>query len=342
MDASTITTDSRLGERICPWCSAATQTSNRLLVTSALDGLVVNLKIQNHRKDAKIVSDVSVLGLGEMGSALAHALLATGRSVTVWNRSPEKAQPFLEAGAEVAVSAADAISASDVSILCIRNHVTTAELLRPISEHLGGKTVLQLSTGSAKEAEELVDLLTGAGAGWLIGMINAYPSMIGKAESSILCASPEEVWDNHGDIIRTLAGSSEHIGALPAAIPGLFAGMFAARQGFYFGLIYGAAVCRNANVPLDVFVRQMPLTLMAAGLYADNFRRKAPDQNYDDTEATLETCLGALNGILNTFKETGTTDDFPRLMRDLAQRGCDDGHAARDVTVLIETLLKKS
>ena len=301
-----------------------------------------NLKIQNHRRDAKIVSDISVLGLGQMGSAMAHALLASGSRVTVWNRSPEKAQPFIDAGAEVAASAADAISASDVSILCIRNHVMTAELLRPISEHLAGKTVLQLSTGSAKEAEELVDLLTGAGAGWLIGMINAYPSMIGKAESSILCACPEEVWDKYGDIIRTLAGASEHIGTLPAAIPGLFAAMFTARQGFYFGLIYGAAVCRNANVPLDVFVGQMPLTLKAAGLYGDNFQRKAPDQNYDDTEATLETYLGALNGILNTFKETGTTDDFPRLMRDLAQRGCDDGHAVRDVTVLIETLLKKS
>jgi len=288
------------------------------------------------------MSEISILGLGKMGAALAKSLLASGRSVTVWNRSADKAQPFIGIGAEVAASAADAISASDVSILCIRNHVMTAELLRPISGHLGGKTVLQLSTGSAKEAEELVDLLTGAGAGWLIGMINAYPSMIGKAESSILCASPEEVWDKYGDIIRTLAGASEHIGTSPAAIPGLFAAMFTARQGFYFGLIYGAAVCRNANVPLDVFVGQMPLTLKAAGLYADNFRLKALDQNYDDTDATLETYLGALNGILNTFKETGTTDDFPRLMRDLAQCGFDDGHAVKDVTVLIETLLKKS
>ena len=96
------------------------------------------------------------------------------------------------------------------------------------------------------------------------------------------------------------------------------------------------------NRSLDVFVDQMPLTLKAAGLYADNFQRKAPEQNYDDTEATLETYLGALNGILNTSKETGTTDDLPLLMRDLAQRGYNDGHAERDVTVLIKTLLKKS
>ena len=288
------------------------------------------------------MSDISVLGLGQMGTAMAKSLLDSGRSVTVWNRSADKTQPFIDAGAEVAAWAADAISASDVSILCIRNHKTTAELLRPISGNLHGKTVLQLSTGSAKEAEELVEILTGAGADWLIGMINAYPSGIGNAESSILCASPREVWDKYGDIICTLGGASEHIGTAPAAIPGLFAAMFAARQGFMFGMIYGGAVCRNTNVPMDVFVEQLPLTLRAAGLYAETFRRTVPGQNYDSAEATLETYLAALNGIVATFEETGTIDDFPRLMRDLTQRGFDEGHSAKDLTVLVETLSKKS
>ena len=287
------------------------------------------------------MSEISVLGLGQMGSAMAKTLLASGRSVTVWNRSATKAHPFIEAGADVAVSAADAISASDVSILCIRNHKTTAELLRPITGNLVGKTVLQLSTGSAKEAKELVDLLTEAGAGWLIGMINAYPSGIGKAESVILCASPEKVWEKYRGVICTLAGASECIGATPAAIPGLFAAMFVARQGFMFGMIYGGAVCRNAGVPMDVFTKQLPLTLKAAGLYAETFTRTVPGQNYDCPEATLETYLAALNGILATFEETGTIDDFPRLLRDLTQKGFDEGHSAKDLTVLVETLLQK-
>ncbi|MFB9231768.1 hypothetical protein ACFFUT_08220 [Pseudohalocynthiibacter aestuariivivens] len=86
----------------------------------------------------------------------------------------------------------------------------------------------------------------------------------------------------------------------------------------------------------------MPLTLKAAGLYADNFGRKAPERNYDETQASLETYLGALNGILATYEETGTTDDFPRLMRDLTKRGFEEGNAKKDLTVLIETLSKKS
>ncbi len=48
------------------------------------------------------MSEISVLGLGNMGAALAKSLLASGRSVTVWNRSADKAKPLIDAGAEVA------------------------------------------------------------------------------------------------------------------------------------------------------------------------------------------------------------------------------------------------
>ena len=109
-----------------------------------------------------------------------------------------------------------------------------------------------------------------------------------------------------------------------------------------FGMIYGGAVRRNAGVPMDVFVKQFPLTLRTSGLYAETFRRTVPSQSYDSPEATLETYLAALNGVLATFEETGTIDDYPRLLRDLTQRGFDEGHSAKDLTVLVEVLSEKS
>ena len=41
------------------------------------------------------MSDVSVIGLGAMGSALARTLLQNGYAVTVWNRTAEKAEPLV-------------------------------------------------------------------------------------------------------------------------------------------------------------------------------------------------------------------------------------------------------
>ena len=284
------------------------------------------------------MSDISVIGLGKMGQALATTLLENGRSVTVWNRSPDKAAGLVEAGATLAASPEDAIAASDATIVCIKTHQTTTDLLKPLAGHLKGKTILDLSTGGAEEAIELVGMLTGAGALWHIGMINAYPSGIGKEETAILCAGPPEVWERWGDTIRVLGGASAHVGTEAAAIPGLFAAMFTARQGFMFGLIYGGAVCRKAGLPMEAFAAQVPVTLGMAGNYADLFMRTAPTQDYDDPGATVAVYLAALNDVLATFEGTGTTDAFPRLMRDLTQRGVDEGYEAKELTALVEML----
>ena len=288
------------------------------------------------------MSDLSVIGLGKMGAALASTLLQSGRSVTVWNRSAAKAGPLVEAGAILASSPEQAIAASDATIVCIKTHKTTTELLTPLSGQLSGKTILDLSTGGAEEATELVKMLTAAGAQWHIGMINAYPSGIGKAETAILCAGPPEVWDRWQDAIRALGGASAHVGTEAAAIPGLFAAMFTARQGFMFGLIYGGAVCRKAGLPMEAFAAQVPVTLGMAGNYADLFMRTVPTRTYDDPGATVAVYLAALDDVMATFEATETPDAFPRLMRDLARRGVDEGYAGKELTSLVEMLTDKA
>jgi 3-hydroxyisobutyrate dehydrogenase-like beta-hydroxyacid dehydrogenase len=64
-----------------------------------------------------------------MGSALARALLKAGNRVTVWNRTPEKAEALAAEGALVAGTAANALAASDVSIACVTDHAATMEIL---------------------------------------------------------------------------------------------------------------------------------------------------------------------------------------------------------------------
>ncbi|MCZ6644137.1 MAG: NAD(P)-binding domain-containing protein [Gammaproteobacteria bacterium] len=58
------------------------------------------------------MSDVTVIGLGAMGSAIANAFLNAGHDVTVWNRGPEKTEPLRASGAQCADSPAEAVSAS--------------------------------------------------------------------------------------------------------------------------------------------------------------------------------------------------------------------------------------
>ncbi len=60
------------------------------------------------------MSDVSVVGLGSMGSALARALVGARREVAVWNRTSTKADALVQEGAVAASSVAQAVEASPV------------------------------------------------------------------------------------------------------------------------------------------------------------------------------------------------------------------------------------
>ncbi|MGA1797355.1 NAD(P)-dependent oxidoreductase [Sphingomonas sp. 4RDLI-65] len=51
---------------------------------------------------------IGFIGLGQMGSAMAANLVKAGHDVTVWNRSPDKAEALVEAGATLADRPVDA------------------------------------------------------------------------------------------------------------------------------------------------------------------------------------------------------------------------------------------
>jgi 3-hydroxyisobutyrate dehydrogenase-like beta-hydroxyacid dehydrogenase len=284
------------------------------------------------------MSDISVIGLGFMGSALARTLLQNGYAVTVWNRSSDKAEALAQAGAEVAGSAGEAISASAATITCIASHKQTIELLEGCVAALAGKTIIELSTGGADEARKLAELLSNHDASWLIGIINAYPTAIGKAETVLTVVGEPVVWESCQKAIRTLGGNSTHVGTDPGMLAALFAALFTTRQGFMFGMIYGGLVCKQAGIPLDVFAQQIPVSLGVLPSYHQYFADTVPGGNFDNPPASMSTYAAALDDALSTFKATGTPAELPQLFSDLAHRGVDAGLQDKALTALVELL----
>merc|ERR1719219_3244515 len=59
------------------------------------------------------------LGLGIMGSGIVKNLLNSGHTVTVWNRTVEKATEFGKIGAKQAITPGDVINESDITFSCV-------------------------------------------------------------------------------------------------------------------------------------------------------------------------------------------------------------------------------
>ncbi|SDI80098.1 NAD(P)-dependent oxidoreductase [Billgrantia gudaonensis] len=61
------------------------------------------------------------IGIGLMGDPMTRCLLDASFDVTVWNRSPDKAETLREAGAKVAGSIGELVESVDVVMLCLAN-----------------------------------------------------------------------------------------------------------------------------------------------------------------------------------------------------------------------------
>lgn len=73
---------------------------------------------------------VAFLGLGAIGAPMARHLTASPLDVTLWNRTPGRAQPVAEGStARIAGSPAEAVQAADVVITCLPSSVEVEELL---------------------------------------------------------------------------------------------------------------------------------------------------------------------------------------------------------------------
>ena len=284
------------------------------------------------------MTDISLIGLGAMGSALARAQIAAGRSVTVWNRSPEKAKPLVTEGAIVAATASEAIAASPVTITCVKSHPQTIGILQNASNALPGKTIIELSTGGATEAEDLAHFLEGAGAEWMIGIINAYPHMIGNEDVVLSVVGTEEQWTSHSPIITSMGGNSVRVGDQAGMLAALFAGLFTVRQGFMWGMIYGALACKKAGISMQAFSDLVPISMGMMKPYYDYFAATAPNATYDDPPATMQTYAAALEDVLASFEALGARDELPRLFVDITNKGMAAGYEDKALTAIIEVL----
>lgn len=125
-------------------------------------------------------TDISVLGLGAMGSALATSLLDAGRSVTVWNRTPGRAKDLVARGAGAADSVPAAVLASPVVVACLLDHSSVEETLGLAAADLRGRTLVNVTTTTPNEARALASWAAEHGIDYLDGAVMAVPSMIGS------------------------------------------------------------------------------------------------------------------------------------------------------------------
>ncbi|GAB2684040.1 NAD(P)-binding domain-containing protein [Nocardia thraciensis] len=154
---------------------------------------------------------VSVIGLGPMGQAMVKEFLAAGVEVTVWNRTPEKADAMVELGAKRAASVAEALDANEVTVLSLTHYGVMYDVLGPAADHLRGKVIVNLSSDSPEMAREGAAWVREHGAQSLSGGVMSAGDNITHPASYIFYSGPREVFDAHAELLRPLS-PQEYLG----------------------------------------------------------------------------------------------------------------------------------
>ena len=96
------------------------------------------------------MATLAFLGLGQMGAPMAARLLDAGHQLTVWNRTPEKAEPLVARGARSASSPAEAASGAEAAFTMLATPEALDEVVfgpHGLAERLGdGGTLIEMST----------------------------------------------------------------------------------------------------------------------------------------------------------------------------------------------------
>lgn len=281
---------------------------------------------------------VSVIGLGSMGATLARLFLAAGHVVTVWNRSPGKAAGLVEGGARLAASAAEAVAASPVTVVCVYDYAAADAILRrpPEEAALDGKVLVQLTTGSPQEALATAEWAARHGARYLDGAIQAAPSQMGQPDTPLLLSGDERTWKEMEALLRDVAGHLVYLGPQVDAAATMDLATLSYVYGGYLGFMHGARLAEVRGVDVARYGEIVHSVAPSFGAFFEHQAGVVKSGDFRISESPLRISVEATARILQASAAMGIHTQVPRLCADLLKRADEAGYGGEELAALIK------
>lgn len=288
---------------------------------------------------------VAMVGLGYMGRALADALLARAFQVTVWNRTPAKAELLEQAGAHVAPSVAEAAHRAEVLVVCLLDHAATrdAVMTEEVATALRGKVFVQLSTTKVDEVEELARWTEKNDISFLKGAILVYPDAVRAGNGEILYGGSEDLFNRLRPILDAMGGRPSLVSGRPADTIAPTTACYAFLYSSLLSFLHGAAICHRSGVSVEAFTRNVIEPFVEGGSlmrFLDSVARAAGKRRYDeDLQATLDVWNDALRQTIANTEEADIDTATLQPFKVLLDRTAADGYGQKDIAAVFESLI---
>lgn len=281
---------------------------------------------------------VTVIGLGQMGAALVPPFIEARSQVTVWNRSAAKAEPLQALGAKVAPSFAEALKASELIIVCLADYATSNALFLQddIAPLLQGKTLVQFTTGDAKQAEAGAQWSAEIGVNYLDGAIMDYPTKVGDPECMLLVSGATAAWDRYADALKLLGGRMTYVGEKPGSANVLDGSLLTMYYGNTFALMQSAAMLQAEHIDIKDFATALQAF---KPVIESTWKRtiEAIDQRtYTGNEASIHVHSLGVQSLLARARNAGVEHRLLELFSTYVDKTAASGHTADELPSVYE------
>ncbi|MFI6030216.1 NAD(P)-dependent oxidoreductase [Amycolatopsis magusensis] len=278
---------------------------------------------------------ITVLGLGEMGSALAAAFVAGGHRTTVWNRTPGKAP----VGAREVPTVAEAVADGGLIVVSVKGNAVARSLLASAGD-LRGRSVLNLTDGTSFEAREVAEWAVSAGAEYLHGQIMTIAPGIGHPDSVIFYGGSAEVFGRYRSTLDLLGGRGTHI-STDAGAPTLYGmAVHDTMWGALNGFLHAAALLTDAGIAVGDFLANAAPSMSALLGHLPMLASEVDSEKYAIDFGALQHHLPSVDDLLRESAARGINVDFPAYTQRLVTTAIENGHAHDSYSRLIDHFRK--
>lgn len=288
-------------------------------------------------------SRVAVVGLGNMGTAIAERLLAAGFALSVFNRTPGRDADLVASGATRLESVGDALAANDVCLTSLPDDEAVLEVLCGDSGLLErarrGTTLIDTSTISVGASAHVGEVASETGVRYLRAPWSGNPGAIRGGKAAVFVSGPESVFEECEELLRAIAPTARYVGEAERArvvkltLQILIGGI---AELLSEAVVLGETAGVDREALLDV-IRSSVVSSTFVGYKADALVN-------DDYSATFTTDMMRkdVDLVLDLADELGVDLPLTRELRPLLEAVSEGGHADEDFIALVLELRRRA
>jgi 3-hydroxyisobutyrate dehydrogenase-like beta-hydroxyacid dehydrogenase len=168
------------------------------------------------------MAELGYVGLGVMGSSVTRRLLDAGHTVHVWNRTREKAEPLLDAGAQWADSPREVAERAEIVFTMVTNTAAVRAVFEGDDGILAGltpgKIYIDMSTASPANSRALAEQVEAVGAQMLDSPVSGTSITVDQGKASLMVGGDADAFERAKPILEAIGPKVFHMGGNGTAV----------------------------------------------------------------------------------------------------------------------------